>query len=386
MNNIFSPSNSFLSKIFSEINYGVFTDYLSHDSERVLNTCSQLNLESEVPSQYEKVKSFIRNIENNENMTNIDNDIKKSKDNSKSKNNSIFTINRTIPEPFLEKDIIHIICSKIETNKKFIYILNSPSNIQDIFVKKVKKEITDKIIKRNNKLIKEKKNKNKSGRKRKDDESIRIHNKYTPDNIINKIKNILKKYLLIFVNNIIFFLYDKEKIKEILTNLNLPKHISLSLIKDIDYKSISNQKKKKDNLALLNLSVRKLLSFNISGRYRIIFKNGNKNLFQYNKLIIDYLFTDENNRPIFNFIFNEINLDNWLDIFIHRKELNEFPQFNILDINQARIIEKSLVRIEDYFDELSEEGDIYFFCFILLIYNYKRYYLIKPEKNRRRNN
>ena len=386
MNNIFSPSNSFLSKIFSEINYGVFTDYLSHDSERVLNTCSQLNLESEVPSQYEKVKSFIRNIENNENMTNIDNDIKKSKDNSKSKNNSIFTINRTIPEPFLEKDIIHIICSKIETNKKFIYILNSPSNIQDIFVKKVKKEITDKIIKRNNKLIKEKKNKNKSGRKRKDDESIRIHNKYTPDNIINKIKNILKKYLLIFVNNIIFFLYDKEKIKEILTNLNLPKHISLSLIKDIDYKSISNQKKKKDNLALLNLSVRKLLSFNISGRYRIIFKNGNKNLFQYNKLIIDYLFTDENNRPIFNFIFNEINLDNWLDIFIHRKELNEFPQFNILDINQARIIEKSLVRIEDYFDELSEEGDIYFFCFILLIYNYKRYYLIKPEKNRKRNN
>ena len=386
MNNIFSPSNSFLSKIFSEINYGVFTDYLSHDSERVLNTCSQLNLESEVPSQYEKVKSFIRNIENNENMTNIDNDIKKSKDNSKSKNNSIFTINRTIPEPFLEKDIIHIICSKIETNKKFIYILNSPSNIQDIFVKKVKKEITDKIIKRNNKLIKEKKNKNKSGRKRKDDESIRIHNKFTPDNIINKIKNILKKYLLIFVNNIIFFLYDKEKIKEILTNLNLPKHISLSLIKDIDYKSISNQKKKKDNLALLNLSVRKLLSFNISGRYRIIFKNGNKNLFQYNKLIIDYLFTDENNRPIFNFIFNEINLDNWLDIFIHRKELNEFPQFNILDINQARIIEKSLVRIEDYFDELSEEGDIYFFCFILLIYNYKRYYLIKPEKNRKRNN
>ena len=61
---------------------------------------------------------------------------------------------------------------------------------------KINKRYTksDKNIKNNNNILKRNK-----GRKRKDDFSIPFHNKYAPDNIINKIKNILKKYLIIFV-------------------------------------------------------------------------------------------------------------------------------------------------------------------------------------------
>ena len=131
---------------------------------------------------------------------------------------------------------------------------------------------------------------------------------------------------------------------------------------------------------MLNLSVRKFLSFNISTRYRKINIKENRNLIKYNKIIIDYLFKEEKNREIFNFIFNELDLEDWLDIFIRKKDLNDFPQFIHLNINQAKIIEENLIRIENIFDELYSEGEIYFVCFILLIYNYKRYFLIKPER------
>ena len=47
---------------------------------------------------------------------------------------------------------------------------------------------------------------------------------------------------------------------------------------------------------------------------------------------------------------------------------------------QRKIVEESFIRIEDIFEELTAEGDVYFFCFILLIYNYKRYYSVKQER------
>ena len=52
---------------------------------------------------------------------------------------------------------------------------------------------------------------------------------------------------------------------------------------------------------------------------------------------------------------------------------------------QQEIIEKSLVRLENYFKELTKEDDMYFPCFLLLIYNYKRYYSIKKERCSRKN-
>ena len=108
-----------------------------------------------------------------------------------------------------------------------------------------------------------------------------------------------------------------------------------------------------------------------------------ENLSKYNKIIIDYLFRDDKSKDIFNFVFKELKLEDWMNIFIHQKELNDLLSFYILDNKQRRIVEESFVRIEAFLDELSSEGDIYFFCFLLLIFNYKRYYSVKQERKRK---
>ena len=53
-----------------------------------------------------------------------------------------------------------------------------------------------------------------------------------------------------------------------------------------------------------------------------------------------------------------------------------------MEEEQKKIIEASFIRIDDFFDKLNEEGLVYFFCFLLLIFNYKRYFLIKQERNK----
>ena len=294
-----------------------------------------------------------------------------------------FYINKTLPLPLYENDIIKIINTKMNISYNIQNILNAVSNIKnDSRIEIVKKDITEKLDTRSKRTNKRLKNKEdiKFGRKKKEDLSFRIHNKYTTDNIIIKIKNVMKKYLIIFVNNIIISLYGSKKINEIRTILNLPKHASLSLIKDINYKSIANKTRKKDNLDLLTISVEEFLSSSVSTRYRKINKEEYNNLSKYNQIIIDFLFKDNINLDLFNFIFKNLKIEDWLNIFIYQKELNDFHSFNYLGESQKKIIEESFIKIDDIFDKLSEEGDLYFFCFLLLIYNYKRYFLIKRER------
>ena len=305
---------------------------------------------------------------------------------SVSKINNKFTINNAIPPPLYENDIAQIINNKMTISYKIHNILNSISNIKnDPRIEIVKRDITEKLNTRSKRVNKKLKNKEniKFGRKKKEDPSIRIHNKYTTDNIIIKIKNIMKKYLIMFVNNIIIFLYGSKRINEIRTKLNLPKHASLSLIKDINYKSVANKIRKKDNLDLLTFSIEEFLSCNVSTRYRKINKENFNDLSNYNKIVIDFLFKDKANINLFIFIFKNLKVEDFLNIFINQKELNDFYSFNYLGEKQKKIIEESLIKIDDFFDKLSEEGDLYFFCFLLLIYNYKRYFSIKHERQRK---
>ena len=305
---------------------------------------------------------------------------------SVSKINNKFTINNAIPPPLYEYDIAQIINNKMTISYKIRNILNSISYIKnDPRIEIVKRDITEKLNTRSKRVNKKLKNKEniKFGRKKKEDPSIRIHNKYTTDNIIIKIKNIMKKYLIMFVNNIIIFLYGSKRINEIRTKLNLPKHASLSLIKDINYKSVANKIRKKDNLDLLTFSIEEFLSCNVSTRYRKINKEKFNDLSNYNKIVIDFLFKDKANINLFIFIFKNLKVEDFLNIFINQKELNDFYSFNYLGEKQKKIIEESLIKIDDFFDKLSEEGDLYFFCFLLLIYNYKRYFSIKHERKRK---
>jgi len=293
-----------------------------------------------------------------------------------------FIIKRPIPNLLSEKDIFTTMEEKININKNIKEILYSVQSITNILIDNVKKEIEQTNNARYKKNRRENKNESKLGRKKKNDYSFRYHSKYAPDNIINKIKNVLKKYLIIFVNNVINSLYKKQQKISLLNKLNLPVHNTSSLIKDIDYKSMAKKKKKSDNLELINFKIKEFLSQNISSRYKNLNKV-EKDLSNYNTLVIKGLLDDNKNKEnnnLFNFIFRELKIEDWLNIFIHQKELNDFAAFNSLENSQKNIVEKSLVRIEEYFDELLNEGDIYFYCFILLIYNFKRYFVIKQER------
>ena len=346
-------------------------------------------LENSILSQKEQNEFDISpNIANNSNINinYLEQNLNEFDLQSVSKINNKFTINNAIPPPLYEYDIAQIINNKMTISYKIHNILNSISNIKnDPRIEIVKRDITEKLNTRSKRVNKKLKNKEniKFGRKKKEDPSIRIHNKYTTDNIIIKIKNIMKKYLIMFVSNIIIFLYGSKRINEIRTKLNLPKHASLSLIKDINYKSVANKIRKKDNLDLLTFSIEEFLSCNVSTRYRKINKEKFNDLSNYNKIVIDFLFKDKANINLFIFIFKNLKVEDFLNIFINQKELNDFYSFNYLGEKQKKIIEESLIKIDDFFDKLSEEGDLYFFCFLLLIYNYKRYFSIKHERQRK---
>ena len=254
----------------------------------------------------------------------------------------------------------------MKISNKIRNILDSDSSSKnDPRIEIVKKDITEKLNTRSKRLDKEFKDKQeiKYGRKKKEDLSIRSHNKYASDNIIIKIKNIIKKYLILFINNIILSLYGAKKINEIRKILNLPKHVSLSLIKDINYKSIANKTRKKDNLDLLTVSIEEFLSCRVSTRYRKINKKENVNLSNYNKIIINFLLKDNKNKEVFNFLFKNLKIEDWFNIFIYQKDLSYFASFNFLEEEQKKVIETSFIRIDDFFDKLFEEGDVYFFVF-----------------------
>ena len=217
----------------------------------------------------------------------------------------------------------------------------------------------------------------KHGRKKKEDKSDKSHDRYSPDNITNKIKNFTYRALILFINKIINTLYDKDQLKEIFSSLNLPKIVSnsklIKVIKDNDYSLISYKIKKDDNLAILDLTIRKLLSNKISKKYVDIPDN-------YNEIIINKISHDKNNQKIFDFIFNHLKLEDWLDIFIYKKELNDFITYSILDKDEKNIIKDNIVRIDDYFPQLYGDNKTYFHCFIILIYNFVRFFMIKERR------
>ena len=296
-----------------------------------------------------------------------------------------FIINKATPPLIFNKEISRILKNEMNIFKKILEILDKADkeeNKENNIIVNVKKQIMGKdLIKMNNKSNKEAFTKSGLlGRKRNNDYSLRSHNKYSPDNIVNKIKTILKKYLILFVNNIIHSLYTDNMKDTILSELGFPKNKHSDLIKDVDYKTTANKKKKRDNLLLLDYTLEQFLSLDISGKYKIL---KNEKFSKLNKKIItDYLLKDDQNFDVFEFILEELKFEDFLGLFIRTKELKDFPSFNQLNNSKKNIIQNSLVTIETYLKELHEENDddVYFICFLLLIYNFRRYFSIKAER------
>ena len=214
----------------------------------------------------------------------------------------------------------------------------------------------------------------KRGRKKKDDNTNRKNNKYRTYNLIKKIKNKIMHYLLLFINNLIKSLYTKEQINEILNELNLPQIKSydtpIQVIKKIEHDICAKQMKTEENINFLNSKIKDYLSNNITKKFINIPLNSNE-------IIISRLLQDENKKDIFKFIFEELSIEEWLNIFTYQKDIEYYTNAkDLLNEEQISIISKNLIGIDSLLLEFINSKDFnknYFHCFIILIYNLKEY-------------
>ena len=328
------------------INIPLTNDYLSLDKSELFCFLKE---------QYTMDASTQKSIISINNVNNMN-----AKDNKQNiKNLFIIKKEKLYPDAFLEEQInCKIKIMDMNKNMKLRLLLNIVNH--NNIIEKIKIELNANSKKRKKRVnigIKH----SQQGRKKKNDSTKRDHNKYASDNIINKIKNIINRSLIIFINKLIKANNIKEDIKK------------------IQYDFISSKKRSEENLELLTYTLKKYLSIDISSKYDL-----NKYPANYNKIVIEKLIIEENNKDIFDFIFNYLTIEDWLDIFIYKKELKDFKKYNLLENSQKNKIKNNLVRIDSYLNEIYQEDKIYFHIFCLLIYNLKRYLSIKEKRNRKK--
>ncbi len=206
---------------------------------------------------------------------------------------------------------------------------------------------------------------------------------YRSDNILSKIINLINLSLLNFINKLIRSLYSKEEIKKILEQLNLLKKISekdlKEVIKNNDYQFRYELTKKDEKLKLLNWTLKDYFSTNISSKF--------KYPINYNKLVIEKILEEKTNKDIFEFILNDLLIIDWLEIFLYKKDLSELKKFSLLNDDKKDKIEKNLERVDKYINDkyinkYFKNDKNYYHCFILIIYNLKRYLINKEARNR----
>ena len=343
---------------------------------------------SELENDKEDIElNFEIKKELNTSINAIQNKIEKSVD--EIKECSLFYTTKKIPDIYSENQI----SIKIRT------YLNIPREIRDLLFKKdiecieyqrIKKDLGSNPNKRSKKVVSRKKLdiKVERGRKKKDDSSRRNHSTYSPDNIVDRIKNNINDSLIITINKIINFLYSEEKKIGFLSDLNLSQErkvqVSENIIKKIDYNFRANRTNKDDNLALFKLTIYEYLSTIISSKYKDLPEN-------FNTLIMDKLLEDTVNKDIFNFIFKQLTLDDFLEIIAYKKELDDFSEFNKLEENKRKLLEENLFGVDKILVKIYEKDNNkiidmkYINCFTLVFFNLKRYIMKKERRKKKKN-
>ena len=311
----------------------------------------------------------------------------KPKPNEKTKKKEKIKFNVTIPIKINFEENINKIIQRMnlkEEEKKGI-LLDENKNSEEINT--IRAELLNDKIRLRNKgkeKITDIKINVKRGRKKKDDNTKRKNNKYRTYNIIRKIKNKIMHYLLLFINNLIKSLYTKEQINEILFELHLPQiksyETSIQVIKKIEHDIYAKQMKTEENINFLNSKIKNYLSNNISKKFVGIPLNSNE-------IIISRLLQDENKKNIFKFIFEELSIDEWLNIFTYQIDFEHYAKSkNLLNEEQISMLSNNLIGIDSLMLECINDKDFnknYFHCFMILIYNLKEYI---SKKEIRKNN
>ena len=317
---------------------------------------------------------FSSSLPTGDNIMKIDSSI-----DTDNKTKILFEVNTLIPDPFLEYQI-NVIIRLMDINKeqKEKYYLETKEICDKIYLVRdkimLKKNERRRHLKRKNGLFENKKKDEsnetiKIGRKKKSDGSIRFHNKYSLDNLFNKAKNMINKSLIEFIN---ILNIEKKKSKSKL----------IKVIKNNQYNFIKDKKKSKDIIELFTLTVKEYLCNKLSIKYTNLPND-------YNEKVISLLLKDDNNKNLFDFIFNKLKIEDWVDIFLYQKKFKDYFGFNSINKNNKKIIKENIIRIDYYFEEiyLDNKGNAdktYFHCFLLLIYNLRRYIMIKEKRNCRK--
>ena len=251
-------------------------------------------------------------------------------------------INNNKKKIYICKDIINILkkngCSEsiIERIKEEYITLKDRENIY-LFETKVKKKRGIK----NEKLIM------KRGRKTNDDSTYHKHTYESSDNIIKKLKAIFFKNVVEYVNEFI----NKDKFKLFF----------------LDYKLYVDRLKKEEDLKMLSLPLKELLSLNISTKYG---SNKNKDA---NKEIIESILKEElNESPIVKLL--NMTFEEWIDIFTMKNQFDCNIMFNGLETTLMKILSKN------------DSDDKYFTRMIFYLYNYKRWFENKKSRKEQKSN
>ena len=102
---------------------------------------------------------------------------------------------------------------------------------------------------------------------------------------------------------------------------------------------------------------------------------------EYNELIINQILLDDNNRNIFDFLFN-LKIGNFFNVYIYQKDIKDLIEFNSLKSKHKRIIKNNLVNISDYLCKIISKDETYFQCLVMLIYNFRRFLMNQERRNR----
>ena len=168
------------------------------------------------------------------------------------------------------------------------------------------------------------------------------HDKYSPDNIVSKIRSYLFRYLVDSIN---------KKLKEYKVGLNLKK---------LNTKKM-NKLKKDDNLKDLDMSLEDFLSRDISPK-------NTKSKEDFNKKNIVNLLNKKNQaniekiKSLFKLTFRE-----WMNYFLMKENNAEF-KFDGLYMLLKTIL------------ETNEKDEQYFVNFVFILYNYERWFHVKKAR------
>jgi hypothetical protein len=198
------------------------------------------------------------------------------------------------------------------------------------------------------------------GRKKKNSGEIGLHNKYSENNRVRKFKVIMKDALLDLINS---------KIKE---NINLTllidqKEFVVDGLLNIRQNQIVNTNVK-DNLQLLNKTIREIFSDEIAQNFRRYPKN-------YNKIVIDKIYEIENEEKIIPIL--DMKFIDCIKYF--RKEPN------YMDDERFFCLKGLETKFENLSIDLTNEGndEKYINMLFDLIYNFENIVFNKKSRKRR---